>query len=233
METGAALLWIVINFSRMKNFSLLKFFGVFALVLAVGVNAYAQTNLSFVSNLDIGSRGSEVMNLQKCLTENGVFHVAPTGYYGSITAQAVQEFQARNGIVSSGTPSTTGYGRVGPKTRAALNIHCKEVNNIMPVTAGTNGANSIQTNTSVPEQTGSVDLTATQSGFNMYRLSWTSKDVLSCTSNDFYINDALVSTSGSVDVQAPLGGTTYSISCLTQNGTVENTVSDSIVLPLK
>ena len=44
-----------------------------------------------------------------------------TGYYGSLTTRAVQLFQAKYGIISSGSPFTTGYGFVGPKTRAKLN----------------------------------------------------------------------------------------------------------------
>src|SRR6185295_12563709 len=43
------------------------------------------------------------------------------GYFGSLTQAAVQRFQAAQGIVSSGTPSTTGYGRVGPTTMARIN----------------------------------------------------------------------------------------------------------------
>ena len=45
-----------------------------------------------------------------------------TGYYGQLTKAGVERFQAEQGIVSSGTPATTGYGRVGPKTRYALNV---------------------------------------------------------------------------------------------------------------
>lgn len=44
-----------------------------------------------------------------------------TGYFGPLTLKAVQRFQTKYGIVSSGSPSTTGYGRVGPRTRAKLN----------------------------------------------------------------------------------------------------------------
>lgn len=43
-----------------------------------------------------------------------------SGFFGSLTQKAVQRFQVKHGIVSSGTPGTTGYGHVGPKTRATL-----------------------------------------------------------------------------------------------------------------
>lgn len=44
-----------------------------------------------------------------------------TGYYGTLTQAAVERFQVKYQIVSSGTPETTGYGQVGPTTRNKLN----------------------------------------------------------------------------------------------------------------
>ncbi|PIR18600.1 MAG: hypothetical protein COV48_06610, partial [Elusimicrobia bacterium CG11_big_fil_rev_8_21_14_0_20_64_6] len=44
-----------------------------------------------------------------------------TDYFGAMTENAVQRFQVKYGIVSSGAPQTTGYGVVGPKTMAKLN----------------------------------------------------------------------------------------------------------------
>lgn len=43
-----------------------------------------------------------------------------TGYFGPMTEAAVQRWQAAHGVVSSGSADTTGYGYVGPKTRAAM-----------------------------------------------------------------------------------------------------------------
>jgi peptidoglycan hydrolase-like protein with peptidoglycan-binding domain len=59
--------------------------------------------------------------LQRFLIANA-FLVAgkDTGYFGKLTQAAVQAYQRSTGLVSSGTPATTGYGVVGPKTRAAL-----------------------------------------------------------------------------------------------------------------
>src|SRR3989344_5467863 len=47
-----------------------------------------------------------------------------TGYFGPLTEQAVKRFQAKHGIVSSGSPETTGYGVVGPATRAKIRELC-------------------------------------------------------------------------------------------------------------
>jgi peptidoglycan hydrolase-like protein with peptidoglycan-binding domain len=42
--------------------------------------------------------------------------------YGYATEAALEKFQCAEHIVCSGTPSTTGYGAVGPKTAAALDV---------------------------------------------------------------------------------------------------------------
>ncbi|TSD02587.1 MAG: hypothetical protein Athens071426_461, partial [Parcubacteria group bacterium Athens0714_26] len=44
-----------------------------------------------------------------------------TGYYGKLTMQAIQRFQVKYNIVSSGSPDTTGYGAIGPKTMNKIN----------------------------------------------------------------------------------------------------------------
>lgn len=80
---------------------------------------------SITADLSRGSRGSEVESLQRYLTQTGHYTYGEvTGYYGSATEAAVQRFQASQGVVSSGTAASTGYGVVGPKTRKALNASC-------------------------------------------------------------------------------------------------------------
>ena len=75
--------------------------------------------LELSRNLGLGntdtSTDGEVSALQKFL---GI--TPPTGYFGPLTMAAVEAWQSANGIVSSGTPQTTGYGRVGPATRQAM-----------------------------------------------------------------------------------------------------------------
>lgn len=70
-----------------------------------------------------GMTNSNVRNIQTYLASNPSLYPEGlvTGYYGSLTVAAVQRFQAYHGIVSSGTPATTGYGRVGPSTLAKMN----------------------------------------------------------------------------------------------------------------
>ena len=68
-----------------------------------------------------GVRGSDVECLQGILIEKGFLaDDNATGYFGILTEAAVKRFQRDAGIVSSGDPSTTGYGSFGPRTRSGL-----------------------------------------------------------------------------------------------------------------
>lgn len=88
----------------------------------VSVATPAQTNI-FIKTLQRGSRGDDVKQLQEFLKKYPDIYPEGliTGYFGPLTEKAVQRFQAKFQIVSSGSPVTTGYGFVGPKTRAKLN----------------------------------------------------------------------------------------------------------------
>lgn len=88
------------------------------------------SSFSFTQTLKSGMIHESVRDLQKLLNALG-FRIAEEGpgspgqetnYYGALTIEAVQKFQSARGIVSDGTPATTGYGLVGPKTREALNL---------------------------------------------------------------------------------------------------------------
>lgn len=84
-----------------------------------------QTTFAYVfnSSLDIGNSGPDVSALQESLRSLGFFSYPQiTGYFGPVTQVALRAFQQAEGIVSSGTPATTGYGSLGPRTRAALNV---------------------------------------------------------------------------------------------------------------
>ena len=72
------------------------------------------------TSLALGSSGAQVTALQTILTKDGDYTGPITGYFGALTEAAVEKFQAAQGIVSYGSPDTTGYGAVGPKTRGAL-----------------------------------------------------------------------------------------------------------------
>ena len=72
-----------------------------------------------------GDYGGSVSTLQQFLADQGVYSQALiTGYFGPATERGVQAWQARYGIVNSGTPASTGYGRVGPSTLHAMHKGC-------------------------------------------------------------------------------------------------------------
>ena len=81
-----------------------------------------------------GSRGAQVTALQQFLIDHGYLASGnATSFYGPLTTAAVQAFQRAHGIVSSGSPAKTGYGAVGPKTRAAINATAAPQNATAPV----------------------------------------------------------------------------------------------------
>jgi hypothetical protein len=72
-----------------------------------------------------GSRGSDVASLQNFLISKGfLVPGSATGYFGAQTRAAVQQFQALQGIASSGSEDTNGFGLVGSRTRAAMALGC-------------------------------------------------------------------------------------------------------------
>jgi hypothetical protein len=91
------------------------------------------TNVSFAGpitkNLNFGMSDAQVRIVQQKLNANGFIISASgagssgneTDYFGGLTREAVKKFQCSKGIICSGTEASTGFGRVGPKTRAALN----------------------------------------------------------------------------------------------------------------
>jgi peptidoglycan hydrolase-like protein with peptidoglycan-binding domain len=83
----------------------------------------------FSRTLNLGSRDAltngDVTRLQQYLTTTGHYtYGQPTGFYGPATAEAVQRWQRANAVVMAGTPDTTGFGMLGPATRAKMRTSC-------------------------------------------------------------------------------------------------------------
>jgi peptidoglycan hydrolase-like protein with peptidoglycan-binding domain len=77
--------------------------------------------------LSLGSTGLEVAALQGFLIAHGLLaNGKTTGYYGPMTVNAVQRYQSSIGLISSGNASTTGYGVVDSRTRAAILQTCSK-----------------------------------------------------------------------------------------------------------
>src|SRR6185436_2399004 len=101
-------------------------------IFSCAASASAQTTQTpFTANLSLGSKGPQVLALQKMLNLDPATRVASVGpgspgnesdYFGMLTKAAVVRFQekyAANILTPAGLASGTGY--VGVSTRARLN----------------------------------------------------------------------------------------------------------------
>lgn len=82
----------------------------------------AAFNYTWGQNLNVGSRGADVTNLQIAMKILGSFPLtqAVTDYYGNITRGAVMDFQRRYKVASE-ADIIAANGALGPKTRTSLN----------------------------------------------------------------------------------------------------------------
>jgi peptidoglycan hydrolase-like protein with peptidoglycan-binding domain len=72
------------------------------------------STFNFLVDFGIGSRITDVTELQKILLAGGHLKIAaPTGYFGALSLAAVKSYQKAHGVIQ------TGY--VGPLTRGELN----------------------------------------------------------------------------------------------------------------
>ena len=90
-----------------------------------GPTGGGRLTLLLTQNLFVGMpRSADVGRLQEFLKQLGYFPRTEetTTFFGRVTMSAVQGYQRAYGIAFSGDPWTTGYGSVGPKTRAHMAI---------------------------------------------------------------------------------------------------------------
>jgi hypothetical protein len=84
-------------------------------------NKPAEFKYKFTRPIEVGETSEEVKQLQSALKMYGTFDFAITGYYGSITAKAVLDFQKKETILSWYERYVMRGQKVGPKTLEALN----------------------------------------------------------------------------------------------------------------
>ncbi len=90
---------------------------------AVAASCVRLTHSFGVNDVD-ARKGGEVSKLQRFLADGGYYTGVVTGRVGPLTVEAIKKWQRANGIASSGTAATTGYGYIGPKSRAKLAAQC-------------------------------------------------------------------------------------------------------------
>lgn len=114
---------------------------------------------AITANISYGSKHPEVVRVQSFLISQSLLSSGnATGFFGSQTEEAIKAFQRKYNIVSSGSPSTTGYGSIGPKTRA-------KINELLGISSQTK-INTTTTTTKTPVSSG---LTGTKLSRNTYR----------------------------------------------------------------
>jgi hypothetical protein len=96
--------------------------------------ASAPTSISSGVTLKLGAFGPAVKTLRTKLRNLGYFAAygsspdvpasasAETSTFGATTESALKKFQCDKSIICTGSPSTTGWGATGPRTRASLGI---------------------------------------------------------------------------------------------------------------
>ncbi|MED3716473.1 peptidoglycan-binding protein [Geobacillus thermodenitrificans] len=117
--------------------------------LRQAVSKQATTTSSSSVTLKIGSRGSEVSELQKNLKLLGYFtYPTATGYYGTITADAVRRFQKDNGLPATGSVDSTTLGRIADAVKKKTAPPAKENSSSVYLKIGTRGekVKQVQTN---------------------------------------------------------------------------------------
>ncbi len=73
-----------------------------------------------------GQSGADVTRLQQFLALDPSIYPEQqvSGFFGALTEAAVKRFQCKHNIICTGTPASTGYGIVGPRTAALLAQQC-------------------------------------------------------------------------------------------------------------
>ncbi len=174
----------------------------------------------------------QVTQLQQFLGVNA------TGYFGPLTEQAVQNWQSSNGVVSSGSPDTTGYGYVGPKTRVAMGCGSNITSsNASAASNNTVTTSSQSTNTTTPACSITASPNPASSG-QAVTLNWTSQNAVSAQwvpdtsgKDDVAVPTGTPSTSGAASVTASvIGNPSVTLEVFAANG-ASNTCTTTFSVP--
>src|SRR3990167_868550 len=168
--------------------------------------------INFTRNLTIGSRGTDVTELQKLLSEQGLLNAESTGYFGTLTKEAVQKFQRARGI------SDTGY--VGTLTRGALtNLNLANSNDdaFLPPPGDPRVPTTNPSNPAETQQTTSVDIKVNDSDGPITVASGTSVNLSWSSSSNLTFCSAYSPTNVAWTDVKPLSSTSHNTGPLTQN----------------
>jgi parallel beta-helix repeat protein len=186
------------------------------LLLAVAFLATPLSTFAVSPGLGEGSRGSQVASLQQTLKAHGLFTGEVTGFFGSLTKQAVATFQeAYADIVLAPLNLVQGTGYYGSLTATALTA-----DGSLATTSPTIAFSAIEPTRVAGQST---------------RLGWKATNATYCTASGGWAGNMPTIKSGYVIT--PLTTTTYTLTCgnakesVTKSVTV--TVSDEVALDFK
>ncbi|MDZ5784419.1 cell wall hydrolase [Marinococcus luteus] len=99
----------------------LLFSSIFAIMATIFI--FASPGTTKASMLETEAQGPEVTALQQDLIQMGYLHTNATGYYGSATAQAVEQFQSDFGLTVDGAAGTQTTSRMDEVTSVAKAVY--------------------------------------------------------------------------------------------------------------
>ncbi|HEX7724757.1 MAG TPA: peptidoglycan-binding domain-containing protein [Candidatus Paceibacterota bacterium] len=135
-----------------------------------GLTTYSSACYVLTSDLSMGSRGSQVSALQQVLNAQG-YALPVTGYYGSLTAAAVSQYQASHGLTVTGSlgaadrakicagtyqPGTTSTGTTNVGVQALADIKVNGADSVGVYNNATVRVSWVSANTSYCQATGSM-----------------------------------------------------------------------------
>jgi peptidoglycan hydrolase-like protein with peptidoglycan-binding domain len=138
-----------LNWQKLPSTAAIRLLSV-ALTLAI----FSVAGQAFATE-KVGSQGSEVVSVQKCLKDLGYFSGRTTGYFGSITKNAVVNFQQANGLKADGV--------VGKATQRTLDGQCSSAQKI---------DNSYISSSTSPLKRGSQGVAVTRLQDNLRQLNY-------------------------------------------------------------
>ena len=106
--------WDLKLFKRLERYKLSTRATIYLLSISVAVSLLGMANQA-LALVQEGDRGSEVIALQQRLKQLGYFQGNVTGYFGSLTKQAVISFQQAKGLTADGLVGTNTQASLGDK----------------------------------------------------------------------------------------------------------------------
>jgi peptidoglycan hydrolase-like protein with peptidoglycan-binding domain len=105
------------NWKKLSNYALLRL-----LPVAVTISVLSIASVALAIPVRRGNSGAQVANIQRCLRQLGYFKGSATGFYGSVTQNAVTRFERANSLTADGVVDATTYSRLQAQCQSSRPI---------------------------------------------------------------------------------------------------------------